>query len=239
MSFFGRRASDSIPVFLLLLLLLFLISYGHLHYFCSLRVGRPVQYSEDSEAGEKRFRLSREDEETDAGIRDAKLKKKKKKKKSWSDKEASSSHGLDAVSPELFSVNSSPRCPRTEPTPRLLLHDPPPTTGPESQAEPRVRAGAAGVRPGQGALALAAQLAGRLVQAGPRLQVGEIKGQVGRRPGQGARRRPPAGQSREAQVGRLAAAAAVVVLGGRPQGQRSEEEPVLLGEVGAQQLLQQ
>lgn len=111
-----------------------------------------------------------------------------------------------------------------------------PTTGPESQAEPRVRAGAAGVRPGQGALALAAQLAGRLVQAGPRLQVGEIKGQVGRRPGEGARRRPPTGQSREAQVGRLAAA---VVLGGRPKGQRSEEEPVLLGEVGAQQLLQQ
>lgn len=98
-----------------------------------------------------------------------------------------------------------------------------------------MRAGAAGVRPGQGALALATQLAGRLVQAGPRLQVGEVKGQVGRRPGQGARRRPPAGQIREAQVGRLAA----VVFGGRPQGQRSEEEPVLLGEVGAQQLLQQ
>lgn len=61
------------------------------------KVGRSVQYSEDSEAGEKRFRLSREDEETDAGIRDVKLKKKKKKKKSWSDKEASSSHSLDAA----------------------------------------------------------------------------------------------------------------------------------------------
>lgn len=57
-----------------------------------------MQYSEDSEAGEKRFRLSREDEETDAGLRDVKLKKKKKKKKSWSDKDVSSSHGLDTVS---------------------------------------------------------------------------------------------------------------------------------------------
>lgn len=68
-----------------------------------------MQYSEDSEAGEKRFRLSREDEETDAGIRDVKLKKKKKKKKSWNDKEASSSHSLDAVSLDLllFYVDSS------------------------------------------------------------------------------------------------------------------------------------
>lgn len=74
-------------------------------------MGRSVQYSEDSEAGEKRFRLSREDEETDAGVRDVKLKK-KKKKKSWNDKEASSSHGLDAVSLHLFFfyVNSSPCC---------------------------------------------------------------------------------------------------------------------------------
>lgn len=68
-------------------------------YFCSIRVGRSVQYSEDSEAGEKRFRLSQEDEETDAGNRDVNLKKKKKKKKSWNDKELSSSHGLDTVSP--------------------------------------------------------------------------------------------------------------------------------------------
>lgn len=57
-----------------------------------------MQYSEDSEAGEKRFRLSREDKETDAGNRDVKLKK--KKKKSWSGKEGPSSHGLDAVSPK-------------------------------------------------------------------------------------------------------------------------------------------
>lgn len=63
-----------------------------------LRVGRSVQYSEDSEAGDvqrKRFRLSREEEETEAGIREVKVKKKKKKKKSWNDKEPSTSHALD------------------------------------------------------------------------------------------------------------------------------------------------
>lgn len=59
-----------------------------------------MQYSEDSEAGEKRFRLSRDDEETDAGNRDVKLKKKKKKKKSLNDQEASSS--MDTVSPNGF-----------------------------------------------------------------------------------------------------------------------------------------
>lgn len=84
------------------MLLLFPVTPSDLHNFCSLRVGRSVQYSEDSEAGEKRFRLSREDEETDGGIRDVKLKKKKKKKKSWNEKEASSSHGLEAVSLHLF-----------------------------------------------------------------------------------------------------------------------------------------
>lgn len=78
-------------------------------------MGRSVQYSEDSEAGEKRFRLSREDEETDAGIRDVKLKKKKKKKKSWNEKEASSSHSLDTVSLRLFLIY-------VKPTPCLLLY---------------------------------------------------------------------------------------------------------------------
>lgn len=70
----------------------------------SLRVGRSVQYSEDSEAGDgqrKRFRLSQEEEETEAGIREAKVKKKKKKKKSWNDKEPSTSHALD-VSSDYF-----------------------------------------------------------------------------------------------------------------------------------------
>lgn len=63
-----------------------------------LRVGRTVQYSEDSEAGEgqrKRFRVSREDEETEAGSGGGKVKKKKKKKKSWNDQEPSTSHALE------------------------------------------------------------------------------------------------------------------------------------------------
>lgn len=65
--------------------------------FCRLRVGRSVQYSEDSEAGDgqrKRFRLSREEEETEAGIGEVKVKK-KKKKKSWNDQEPSTSHALE------------------------------------------------------------------------------------------------------------------------------------------------
>lgn len=133
MSFFWTSRFRLHSSLFFLFFFLFLISSGDLHYFCSLRVGRPVQYSEDSEAGEKRFRLSREDEETDAGIRDVKLKKKKKKKKSWSDKEASSSHGLDAVSPELFYVNSSPRCPPPEPNQHLVsssMTPPPPNHRP-------------------------------------------------------------------------------------------------------------
>lgn len=62
------------------------------------RVGRTVQYSEDSEAGEgqrKRFRVSREEEETEAGSGGVKMKKKKKKKKSWNDQEPSTSHALE------------------------------------------------------------------------------------------------------------------------------------------------
>lgn len=63
-----------------------------------LRVGRTVQYSEDSEAGDvqrKRFRVSREEEETEAGSGGVKVKKKKKKKKSWNDQEPSTSHALE------------------------------------------------------------------------------------------------------------------------------------------------
>lgn len=59
------------------------------------RMGRSVQYSEDSETGDgqrKRFRLSRDEEEMDAGIGD---KKKKKKKKSWADQEQSTSQALE------------------------------------------------------------------------------------------------------------------------------------------------
>lgn len=58
------------------------------------KLGRAVQYSEDSEAGEvqrKRFRLSREEEDVDAGVKV----KKKKKKKSWKEQEPSTSHSLD------------------------------------------------------------------------------------------------------------------------------------------------
>lgn len=60
-----------------------------------LRVGRSVQYSEDSETGDgqrKRFRLSREEEEMEAGIGDV---KKKKKKKSRPDQEPCTSHSLE------------------------------------------------------------------------------------------------------------------------------------------------
>lgn len=59
-----------------------------------IRVGRSVQYSEDSETGDgqrKRFRLSREEEEMEAGIGDVK----KKKKKSRPDQEPSTSHTLE------------------------------------------------------------------------------------------------------------------------------------------------
>ncbi|XP_031734102.1 trinucleotide repeat-containing gene 18 protein [Anarrhichthys ocellatus] len=64
------------------------------------KVGRTVQYSEDSEAGDgqrKRFRVSREEEETEAGSGGVKMKKKKKKKKSWNDEEPSTSHGLEVL----------------------------------------------------------------------------------------------------------------------------------------------
>lgn len=64
-----------------------------------LRVGRSVQYSEDSETGDgqrKRFRLSREEEELEAGIGD-----KKKKKKSWADQEPSTSHTLEVYNIEF------------------------------------------------------------------------------------------------------------------------------------------
>ena len=65
--------------------------------FSHLRVGRTVQYSEDSEAGDgqrKRFRVSREEEETEAG---SGVKVKKKKKKSWTDQEPSTSHALEVT----------------------------------------------------------------------------------------------------------------------------------------------
>ncbi|CAB1452304.1 unnamed protein product [Pleuronectes platessa] len=67
------------------------------------KVGRTVQYSEDSEAGEgqrKRFCVSREEEETEAGsggVQVKKKKKKKKKKKSWTDQEPSTSHALEVL----------------------------------------------------------------------------------------------------------------------------------------------
>lgn len=60
-----------------------------------LRVGRSVQYSEDSETGDgqrKRFRLSREEEEMEAGIGDV---KKRRKKKSRPDQEPCTSHTLE------------------------------------------------------------------------------------------------------------------------------------------------
>lgn len=63
------------------------------------KVGRAVQYSEDSEAGEgqrKKFRVSREEEETEAGSGGLKVKK-KKKKKSWNDTEPSTSHPLEVL----------------------------------------------------------------------------------------------------------------------------------------------
>ena len=66
--------------------------------FSHLRVGRTVQYSEDSEAGDgqrKRFRVSREEEETEAGSGGVKVKK--KKKKSWTDQEPSTSHALEVT----------------------------------------------------------------------------------------------------------------------------------------------
>ncbi|TNN47649.1 Trinucleotide repeat-containing gene 18 protein [Liparis tanakae] len=67
----------------------------------SLRVGRTLQYSEDSEAGDgqkKKFRVSREEEEMEAGSGGVKMKKKKKKKKkSWNDSEPSTSHGLEVL----------------------------------------------------------------------------------------------------------------------------------------------
>lgn len=66
--------------------------------FSCLRVGRSVQYSEDSETGDgqrKRFRLSREEEDVEAAIGEVKMKKKKKKKKSWNDQEPSTSHALE------------------------------------------------------------------------------------------------------------------------------------------------
>lgn len=67
-----------------------------------LRVGRSVQYSEDSETGDgqrKRFRLSRDEEELEAAIGE---KKKKKKKKSWADQEPSTSHTLEVYNIEFF-----------------------------------------------------------------------------------------------------------------------------------------
>ncbi|KAK5856620.1 hypothetical protein PBY51_008203 [Eleginops maclovinus] len=66
------------------------------------KVGRTVQYSEDSEAGEgqrKRFRVSREEEDPEAAASGGvKIKKKKKKKKkSWNDQEPSTSHSLEVL----------------------------------------------------------------------------------------------------------------------------------------------
>lgn len=72
-------------------------------YFCP-RVGRAVQYSEDSEAGEgqrKKFRVSREEEESEAGSGGLKVKK-KKKKKSWNDTEPSTSHPLEVGYLEVY-----------------------------------------------------------------------------------------------------------------------------------------
>lgn len=77
---------------------LVLCALHEVQIFRCLRVGRSVQYSEDSEAGDgqrKRFRLSREEEETEAGSGGVKVKKKKKKKKSWNDQEPSTSHALE------------------------------------------------------------------------------------------------------------------------------------------------
>lgn len=82
------------------------------------RLGRSVQYSEDSEAGDgqrKRFRLSREEEETDIGIGEVKVKKKKKKKKSWNDQEPSTSHALEVGTFTGLSLEIWPQCCTTAP----------------------------------------------------------------------------------------------------------------------------
>lgn len=74
----------------------------------SFRLGRAVQYSEDSEAGEgqrKRFRgVSKEEEEMEAGSGGVKVKKKKKKKKSWNDQEPSTSHALEVSHLEVHDL---------------------------------------------------------------------------------------------------------------------------------------
>lgn len=71
--------------------------------FLFVRVGRIVQYSEDSEAGEgqrKRFRVSREEEEMDSVNGDVKMKK--KKKKNWTEQEPSSSHTLEVSHSDVY-----------------------------------------------------------------------------------------------------------------------------------------
>lgn len=108
------------------------------------RVGRSVQYSEDSEAGDgqrKRFRLSREEEEMEAGIGEVKVKK-KKKKKSWNDQEPSTSHALEVSYAErrilmLEAVLVDFSCINEVLTAAL--------SGAEGEARPHVRTGAAGV----------------------------------------------------------------------------------------------
>lgn len=108
--------------------------------FCHFRVGRSVQYSEDSEAGDgqrKRFRLSREEEEMEAGIGEVKVKK-KKKKKSWNDQEPSTSHALEVSYSEgrtLMLVDFS--CINMVSIVAL--------SGVEGEARPHVRTRAAGV----------------------------------------------------------------------------------------------
>lgn len=104
------------PAFILevsyLFIYLFFYPYIKLQTCPPVRLGRTVQYSEDSEAGEgqrKRFCLSRDEEDTETGTGGVK-KKKKKKKKSWSDQEPSSTHALEVGS--LFVDFPIASCPR-------------------------------------------------------------------------------------------------------------------------------
>lgn len=104
--------------------------------------------------------------------------------------------------------------------------------GVKGEAQPFVWAGAAGFRPRQSSLALAAQLTHRISQTFHRLQVGQVEGQAWGISDEGARC-PLVHQRREAQ------ADAQVVFTERPEGHGSEEDHLVLCEVRAQQLLQQ
>lgn len=191
-----------------------------------------MQYSEDSEAGEgqrKKFRVSREEEETEAGSGVVKMKKKKKKKKSWNDQEPSTSHSLEVSCSEVgLDFGSDVLRQIKDVFFFSVLSDA------EGEARPCVRAGAAGVGPGQGTLALAARLTRCPPQTQLQLKSGPTQGQVRRESNEGARR-PFVHQRWETQNGHQS-------FGFREhaEGERSEEDDFVLShEIRAQQLLQQ